>query len=289
MSPSLAWVDGGLVPRDEARVSIDDFGYRYGLACFETMLARHGRVFRLGQHLDRLDAALRLFRAAPPPRDELVSAVEETLHANGLTEASVRLSVTPGRGMRPALPAAGPPTVTVTADPVPAGQPRGRLWVTRVRIDAARPWRGAKVAQFAPYLLARAEAEDEGFEDALLLDHAGRIAEASTANVFFVIDGGLVTPSLDAGALPGVTRACVIEVAAARGQPVWEADLTLDDLARATAGFLTSSIAGVAPMTSVAWEVDGRRHQWSPSDAGGAGVMATVAGAYEVLVERETR
>ena len=289
MSGGLAWVNGEVVPRAEARVSIDDFGLRYGLTCFETMLARHGRVFRLAQHLDRLEAGLRLFRAVPPARAALEHAIEEVLRANSLDDASVRLSVTPGAGTRPALPASGDPTVVVTADPLAPMSPRSRLWVSSVRIDAERAWRSAKVGQFAPYLLARAEAEDLGFEDALLLDYSGRIAEAATANVFFELDGVVVTPSLAAGALPGVTRAAVLELAAAEGVPVREGDLTLDDLGRATAGFLTSSVAGVVPVTSVSWRAGDASREWAPSGLTvDRRIVDVIAGAYEALVEAET-
>src|SRR5690606_35746289 len=136
-------------------------------------------------------------------------AIAETLEANRLTEASVRLSVTPGTGARPALPAPGPPTVTVTADPIGARPPARRLRVSTVRLDASRAWRSAKVAQFAPYLLARVEAEEHGYDDALLLNHEGRVVEASTANVFAVLDDPsgrdvLVTPPLEDGPLPGI-------------------------------------------------------------------------------------
>ena len=289
MSGGLAWVNGEFVPRAQARVSIDDFGLRYGLTCFETMLARHGRVFRLAQHLDRLEAGLRLFRAVPPARAALEHAIEKVLRANSLDDASVRLSVTPGAGTRPALPASGDPTVIVTADPLAPMSPRSRLWVSSVQIDSERAWRRAKVGQFAPYLLARAEAEDLGFEDALLLDYSGRIAEAATANVFFELDGVVVTPSLAAGALPGVTRAAILELAAAGGVPAREGDLTLDDLGRATAGFLTSSVAGVVPVTSVSWRVGDASGDWAPSGLTvDRRIVDVIAGAYEALVEAET-
>ncbi|MGE3961101.1 MAG: aminotransferase class IV [Dehalococcoidia bacterium] len=282
----VAWVDGELVPRERASVSIDDFGFRYGLTCFETMLARNGRVFRLAQHLDRLEASVQLFLATPPPRGELERAVAAALEANALTEASVRLSVTPGNGTRPALPATGTPHVIVTAEPLGALPARGRLWVSSVRLDAARPWRAAKVGQYATSLLARAEAEAQGYEDALLLDHAGRIAEAATANVFFEVDGAIVTPSLGTGALPGVTRGCVMEVAASLGRPVREVELTLADLPLATGAFVTSSIAGVAPVTSVAWDATGGRISWESS---ASAALVEIERAYADVVLTETR
>lgn len=286
MSPDIAWVDGELVPRDEARVSIDDFGFRYGLACFETMLARHGRVFRLPEHLDRLETSLALFRAAAPSRTVLRRAVTATLKANGLSDASVRLSVTPGSGKRPSLPATGSPTVVITADPVGPPPPPARLWVSSVRLDASRPWRGAKLAHFAPYLLARAEAMERGLDDALLLDQRGHVAEAATSNAFFLVDGVLLTPPLSDGPLPGVTRGAILRTAAELRIVTREATVTLHDVERAESAFLTSSIVGLAPVRSIGWEDGGQRHLWQPP--GDAPLVASLREAYERLVEAET-
>ena len=282
MSPRIAWVDGDLVPRDEARVSIDDFGFRYGLACFETMLAKNGKVFRLSEHLDRLEGSLALFRAAAPARTMLRRAITATLKANALDDASVRLSVTPGLGTRPALPATGTPTVVITVDEVGPPPDPARLWVSSVRLDASRPWRGAKMAHFAPYLLARAEAMERGLDDGLLLDQRGHMAEAATSNAFFSINGVLITPPLSDGPLPGVTRAAVLEVAAGLKIATREATVTLHDLQRVDAAFLTSSIAGLTPVRSIGWEDGGQRHLWQPS--GDTSLVATLQEAYERLV-----
>jgi len=248
---AFAWVDGAVVPRDEARVSIDDFAVRYGAACFETMLARGGRVFRLEAHLDRLEAGLRAMGVAPPPRSELARAITETLAANALAEASVRLTVTAGRGHAPDLARAALPGVIVTADLLPPPAPPPRLRVVATRIDAHRPLADAKTAQFLPYLLARAEARAAGGDDALLLNHEGAVVEAATANVFLLRAGGLETPPLTDGPLPGVTRAAVIEVARGLGAPVIERTLTLHDVALAEAVLLTSSVAGIVAAASV--------------------------------------
>ncbi|MQC17055.1 MAG: hypothetical protein DWG82_02315 [Chloroflexi bacterium] len=287
-SRNIAWLDGVLVPRDEARVSVDDFGLRYGLTCFETMLARRGRVFRLDAHLDRLEASLRLFGVEPPSRDGLAEAVERTLGANRLDDAAVRLSVTPGRGGRPALPATGPPSVFVTADPLGAPRPRARLWVsTGVRLDSARPWRGAKVGQFAPYLLARLEAESHGADDALLMNERGDLVEGSTANLFALQDGCLLTPPLDDGPLPGVTRACAIEVARAAGIEVYEVSLPVTGVSVWDAAFLTSSIVGLAPIESITWAGTGETTDWRPG--GDSSAFQVISSAYAEMVDAGTR
>ena len=284
---SLAWVDGEIVSRSSPQVSIDDIGFRYGLTCFETMLARHGRVFRLAQHIERLSESLRLFRSELPAARVLDRAIAETLAANDLTDAAVRLSISPGVGTRPALPASGPARIIVTADPIGDGHPRGRLWTCEsVRLDSTRPWRGAKVGQFAPYLLARLEAEEQGAEDGLLLNEQGHLVEASTANFFLVMQDGLVTPPLDDGPLPGVTRACVIELASIAGIPIREISVTTATLHDARAAFLTSSVAGLATVESIAWRSPTGRREWRPADA--PPWVDALRSAYERLVEDET-
>ncbi len=289
MSPAapgepLAWVSGALVPRAEARVSVDDFAVRYGVAAFETMRAAHGRLFRLDAHLARLCAGLGAMRVAVPAEPALREAVAAVLEANALREAQVRLTVTGGSGRAPVLGAAASPVVIATAEPTPdAPPPPARLHVASVRLDAARPLAGAKVAQFLPYLLARAEARDAGADDALLLNHAGAVAEAATSNVFAVVDGRVVTPPPADGPLPGVTRGAVLEVAAALGEPAAEHSLALDDLARADELFLTSSIVGVRAVVTL----HGDGVAWTREVVPGP-VTTRLAEAYEALVQRET-
>ena len=285
----IAWVDGALLPRTEAHVSIDDFAVRYGASCFETMLARNGHVFRLDAHLDRLEAGLRAMHAEPPARDVLRRAVVATLAANALTEASVRLTVTAGAGHAPDLRAVGAPSVIVTADPLPPVPASPRLRVVATRIDAHRPLLAAKSAQFLPYLLARAEARDAGADDALLLNHDGAIVEAATANVFLMRGGGIETPSLADGPLPGVTRAALIEVARGLGVPVVERSLTLNDLALAEAVLLTSSVAGVLVAASlIASAPEAPQHlDWSARTPAPA-LVGQLRAAYDELVRAET-
>ncbi|MEX2031528.1 MAG: aminotransferase class IV, partial [Dehalococcoidia bacterium] len=222
----FAWVNGSIQPRAQAAIPVDDFGFRFGAAAFETMLACNGRVFRLEQHLDRLAVGLRVMRVDPPSDDLLTGAIDATLEANAVAaagaRASVRLSVSAGVGRAPDLRVAQTPTVVVTADPAPTSTSRPRLAVSSVRVDHRRPWGSSKMAQFLPYLLAREDAREQGAEDALLLNHDGRIAELATSNVFFVVDGTLLTPSLASGPVPGVTREVVIDLARGLGVPVTE-------------------------------------------------------------------
>lgn len=283
----FAWVNGAIVPRAEASLPIDDFAVRYGAAAFETMLARDRRVFRLARHLDRLEDGLRLMGVQPPSRESVSRAIDSTLEANALRDAGVRLTVTAGSGGGPDLAGASSPAVLVTVDPLPPPAPPARLVVSSVRVDEERPWRAAKMSQFLPYLLARREAREQGMDDALLLNRRGLIAEAATANVFLLMDQALVTPSLECGPVPGITREAVLEVARAEGIPVAEAEVTLEALIGASGAFLTSSL-GLRVVSEIiaAADVAGVGVDWAAS-APDHPVLARVQRAYAALVHHE--
>jgi branched-subunit amino acid aminotransferase/4-amino-4-deoxychorismate lyase len=256
---------------------------RYGAACFETMLAVNGRVFRLDRHVARLTGGLLEMHVEPPDADRLGKAIADTLRANGLTRAQVRLTVTAGRGGAPDLAAARGPSVFVTVDAVAeVASPPLRLRVVSTRVDEGRPLRGAKVSQFLAYLLARAEARAAGADDALLLNRAGAVCESATANVFAVIGPRLVTPALADGPIPGITREAVIECAAVIGIDTEERTLTPGELARADEVFLTASVAAPRPVASI----DGGGLAWRAAAAPGHMTMR-LAEAYATLVARE--
>jgi branched-chain amino acid aminotransferase len=283
--PPAAWLDGRLVPRAEARVPIDDLGFLYGAACFETMRAAGGFVFRLDRHLARLARGLALLGVAPPDSDALHAAVDATIEANALPEARVRLTVAAGPGGGPDLASAGPPRVLVTADPLSARPAAARLEVGDWRVDERSPLRAAKTANYLPYLLARTKARAAGFEDALMRNSRGDVAEAATANLFAVLDGRLTTPPPEDGPLPGVTQEAVIECARSLGHDVVEAAIPLALLERASEVFLTNSIVGVWPVA----EIGGADMTWrAPSTPSGMGeVTAALASSYERLTAEE--
>ena len=280
-----AWLNGELLPRSEARVPIDDRGFLYGAACFETLRAFGGAIFRLDRHLDRLEAGLRAMGVEAPPRAELQAAIAATLEANALPEARVRLTVSAGTGgARPGLEPGGAPLVLVTAQPAPEAPAPARALVARVTADRALSF--AKTANYLGPLLALEEARRAGLDQALLLDLDGDVVEASTANVFAVLggEGGadlLVTPPLEAGALPGVTREAVLECARGLGLETAERRLPLAELLAAREALLTNSIAGVQPLAEVR---DGEySHQF---EAPGPVTCALIA-AYREAVARE--
>jgi branched-chain amino acid aminotransferase len=256
---SVVWLDGQFVPRTEARVSIDDLGFLYGAACFETMRAFSGTVFRLDRHLDRMAAGLGALGLAQPPRARLTEAIAATLAANGLRDARIRLTVSAGRGKgRPDLAATEGPTVLVVAEPATEAPAPAKLLVASHRVDEQRALATAKTANYLLSLLTLAEARAAGCDEALLLNHRGHVAEAATANVFLVARDILVTPPLSDGPLPGVTREAVLECAHHLGLPAEERSLDLDALRQADEVFLTNSVVGLRPVAAVSECWDGR-------------------------------
>jgi branched-chain amino acid aminotransferase len=276
----LVWLNGQLRPRTEATVSIDDFGFLYGAACFETMRAFGGVVFRLDRHLARLLGGLDALGVQSPGPGALAAAVRATLEANELREARVRLTVSPGAGAgRPDLSSARTPTVLVVVEPAPPDPLPATLVVSSQRVDAGRPLARAKTANYLASIVALAEARAAGGEDALLLGANGDAVEAATANLFVVAAGELLTPPVAAGPLPGVTREALLECAAAMGIPSGERPISRAVLSAADEVFVTNSIVGLRPVASVmGW--------WTGTSVPGP-VTGRLAQSYAELVRRE--
>jgi len=153
------------------------------------------------------------------------------------------------------------------------------LVVTSIRRDETSPLCRAKTLNYLPSVLAAAEALDLGADDALMLNRSGKVAEATSSNIFLVLNGRLVTPDLQSGVLPGVTRAVVIELARAIGIPVEERPVSVSELAKAEEIFLTNSIAGLRAV---------ERLNDRPVGRGDCSLTARLAEDYERLFAAET-
>ena len=255
----LVLVNGNTVDEATAAIRIGDRGFLFGDAIFESMRASRGTVFRLGRHLDRLERSAALVEfAALPGRAILEAEVAEVLAANRLAEARLRLTITRGIG-RPGdyVGVEGPPTRVLAATPfagleasiVDSGVAVCISSRRAVPADCLDP--AVKSTSRIVSVLARREAQRRGAFEAILLDHAGRITEGTASNLFIVEGGVLRTPSAEGGALPGVTRGAVIEVAAEAGLTVIEAALPADLLTGAAEAFLTNSSWEVLPVVAV--------------------------------------
>ncbi|WP_129114901.1 aminotransferase class IV [Halegenticoccus tardaugens] len=258
----LYHVDGELVPAAEATVSVRDRGFLYGDAAFETIRVYGSTPFEWDAHVDRLRATCDLLAIDHRLSDaDLRSRVEETLDANDLADAYVRLSVT--RGVQPGKLTPDPdvdPTVVVIVSELPRGGREGRpVWdapatlqtvKTRRVPDRSIPAR-AKTHNYLNGVLARLELGVSDADEALLLNADGRITEGATSNVFFVADDALRTPNLDSPVLPGITRSVVLDLAREEGIPVEEGSYAPGDLRRADEAFLTNTTWELRPVARV--------------------------------------
>lgn len=284
----IIYINGAMVPREEARISPFDRGFLYGYGLFETMRSYGGRVFRLDRHLARLmRSAERLGIASLLDPAVLERAVQKTLEVNRLHDARIRLSVSAGEGERGlALPESGTLTIVVVAErlvlPPPQVYEKGvSAAIVSVRRNSQSPLSGIKSIAYMDSLLAHSEAVAQGADEAILLNERGLVAECSTSNIFLVVGGRLLTPSAESGILPGITREVVLELADGLGLATAVGEIQLADLLDADEAFLTSSIRELVPIT----EVDGR-----PIGSGKPGeVTGRLISAYREQVLRQCR
>lgn len=262
MSPAKVWIDGSVVNEPEARIPVLDHGFLYGDGVFEGLRIRARRIFRFEDHLDRIEIAARAIALEiPGGRDALRRIVLETARSFGADEAYVRLILTRGAGALGVDPASCPePRVVCLVDKIciysAEKLERGIDLITsslrRPPADVLDP--RVKSLNYLNSVLAVQEARQRGADDALLLNAAGAIAEASVANVFAIRRGELLTPPGTDGALEGITRATVLEIAPELGIPARVATLGRFDLFAAEEVFLTGTGAGIVPVRSL----DGR-------------------------------
>lgn len=252
----VVYLNGSLIPRDQARISPLDYGFLYGFGLFETMRAYNGRIFRIESHLDRLEYAAGIL-GLQIDISELKGAVQDTLVANQLQDARVRITVSAGEGeMVPDPATCTNSTVMITAGnyhPYPE-QVYNRGFTTSIssiRRNSGSPLAGLKSTNYMDSLLARREARSSGFDEAILLNEKGLLAEASMSNIFIVSGGVLLTPGKESGILPGITRDLVLTLASQSGIDTVEQDIELDELVHAEEVFITSSIIEVMPVTGV--------------------------------------
>ncbi|MCP5523424.1 MAG: aminotransferase class IV [Verrucomicrobiales bacterium] len=257
----FVWLSGDLVPESNARVSALDRGFLYGDGLFETMRVWRGRIPFWDRHAARLTEGLRLLRFKDrPDATGLQRRADELLRRNAVEEGVFRLQVTRGVGARGYSPRdAGGSTVLMSTHPLPRPVAGGlscwRVVTAGVRVWSGSPLNRVKSTSKVLQVLARAEADDQGADEALLLNERGDLVEASGANLFWVHGGKLLTPSLEAGALPGVTRAEILRLARGLGLAVAEISAGPEALHQAEGVFLTNSVWGVVAVG----ELDGHR------------------------------
>jgi len=256
---TLAYVNGELMPEEQATVSVFDAGLNFADGVFEGVRVYGGKVFRLDEHLDRLYASAATFELnIGMEKDEFAAEILRWLTANGVKDDfHFRPIVTRGRRFPPRMDprfSKDDSTVIIVGGPVSPAGAGMRVVVSPVErpAPAALPAH-VKSLSYGPALLARLDAIRKGVDEAIMLDELGLVAEASVANVFAVTDGALLTPQPRA-CLDGITRRAVMALGRDAGMTVVEVGLTPEALASADEVFLTGTSAEVTPVL----ELDGR-------------------------------
>jgi len=253
----MVYLNGSLVPRAEAKISVFDHAFLYGYGLYETMRAYNGEIFLLERHIKRMrDAAETIGLDQKLAGIDLAKACQDTLAANGLKESRVRMTVSNGEAeATPWTDSGGAPNLVVTARPYTPFSTAKYDEGFKVGIASERRCRQSVVATLKSVnhlasVMARKEAAALGLDEALLLNDDGYIAEGGGCNVFFVEAGALMTPPLDSSILPGVTREAVIEIAAETGLKVKEIDIKPGDLKKFDEAFVTNAMIEIMPATA---------------------------------------
>ena len=213
----IVYLNGNLVSTEQAAITPSDQGFLYGAGLFETMRAYEDRIFMLDRHLERLTSSAHVFGLENLENARLKEACLSVITANRLRNARVRLTVTFGSTPFPSI--SGPPTILAQAQPYQP--PSAEKYRTGYRVMVSGQSRYSrslllrhKTTCYLDCLLARKKAVSEGNDEALFVNEAGNLTESSTGNLFMVgLDGTLVTPPIEAGLLPGITRRFILETA----------------------------------------------------------------------------
>lgn len=242
-----------IVEAKDACVSVQDTGLLYGAGLFETMKARNGQVFAVGDHLDRLLESAKVLEVAHSfEKHFLQDAVVQTLEANDLEEARVRLTLTNGS---PDEKGQARPTLFITAiayQPYPDEYyTRGiRAALTECRQNPTDPMCGHKTTSYYNRLMILHKAHQKGCAEALWFTPDNYLAEGCVSNVFLVKEGTLRTPGLDTPVLPGIMRKHVLGIAQSEGIETEQTQLTIEDMLAADEMFVTNVIMGILPVSS---------------------------------------
>ncbi|MCC7007286.1 MAG: aminotransferase class IV [Acidobacteria bacterium] len=257
---AVVFVNGTIRPAADAVISVFDHGFLYGEGVYETMRTYERAPFLLDRHLARLRRSAALMRLPLPFSDgEIGGDIERTMAERpDWGECYIRVLVTRGVGDLSYDPSVTPtPSVVIIVKPLVLPPERSFSdGVAVAVVDVRRNHPQAlnplmKSNNLLNNALAAQDAYARGADEALMLNHAGELAEGSQTNVFVVKDGGVWTPPLSAGLLPGITREFVLELAAEAGYPGGERTLTPEDVARADELFLTGTTREITPVARV--------------------------------------
>jgi len=247
----IVWMNGALIPLEDAAVSPLDHGLVVGDGVFETVRTYRGVPFAWTRHAERLQASARGLGLDAPDARSLRAAVDDVVAANDLTVARIRITVTGGPAPPGSRRSPVPPTVIIVAfelEPVAAHVDVVIVPWTRNEHGALA---GLKTISYAENVRALAYAEARGAQEAIFANTRGNLCEATGSNAFVVSDGRCVTPPLSAGCLNGVTRQLLLDVAGTLDMSIVQHDVPVEKLRDADEAFLSSTTREVQPISTV--------------------------------------
>ncbi len=274
----IVFLNGEFVPEEKAVVSVFDRGFQFGDGLFETMRVYRGKPFRWRDHMERLRRGAEYLKIRLPLAEtELHDHALELIERNKMPEALLRIALSRGIGKRGYSPkGADHPTLVMTLHPAPEMSNPPAFWcaiTATPRLPANEPLAQFKTANKLPQILARAEADAAGADEALLLNTDGEIVEGASSNMFWVQDGTVRTPPLASGILAGVTRLVIMEICDDLDLLVRETGVTPAELYLTEGVFASLSSRGIVEIVSL----DGRALNRSP-------LVNKIQEAYEKLV-----
>lgn len=255
----LVFIDGKYYPKSQAKISVYDHGFLYGDGVFEGIRVYSNNVFKLREHIDRLYSSARaIMLEIPMKKGEMINAVVETLKKNNLADAYIRLVVSRGAGDLGLDPRkCSKPTIIIITDRIKLHDGNTKKegltaiisWVKRDPVDATT--HEVKSLNYLNSILAKIEANNASVDEAICLNKEGFVCEGVAENIFVVFDGVILTPPTSTGALRGITRNVVINIAQKLGYTVTKKEITPADLFLADEVFFTGTAAEVVPVKEI--------------------------------------
>ena len=284
----VIYLNGRLIPRSKAKLTPFDHGFLYSYGLFETMRSYNGKIFRLDSHLDRLHKSAKILNLdSKLATFNLARACYDILEANKLAEARIRLTVSAGEGdITPNPDTCQNITVFIAVRKLASTPPESyrldfKAVLSPYRRNSQSLLSGMKSIAYLDNVLVRQEARIAGGDEAIMLNERGHVAEGTSSNIFLAKGKTLVTPCLESGILPGITREAVLELAQSLKIESIEREVELTELLEADEAFFSNSIIEIAPLTSL---------NNKPIGTGQRGALThEITSAYRKLVEKETK
>ena len=283
------YVNGEILDEDKAAISVFDRGFLYGDGLFETMRSYEGVIFRLGDHLNRLYSSMKSLKIRQRlSNKETEKAVYKLLHVNNLKDASIRMTVSRGISRHRGFSISQNEIASMVISAAKFLPRPVKFYERGIKADVAHFRRNSrsfssnfKVLNYLDSIIARSEATSEGSFETIFLNESDYVCEGSVSNIFMVKGNRSMTPSIDCGVLPGITRKAVLELAPYAGLATQEARFTEGQLKDSEEVFVTNSLIEIIPVA----KIDDRRI----GNGGVGAVTRKIQDLYKELVEKETK